>query len=114
LSGSPSSTPVDYTSDGDGLRQSRTIGSTTTHYLWDTSGGLPLLLDDGTHSYLYGPSTAPIAQINDSTGTIQYLHGDIIGSTRLITDASGASVGTMSYDPYGVRTTHYGTADSSI
>jgi RHS repeat-associated protein len=108
------SASVTYTSDGDGLRQSRTAGSTTTHLLWDVSGSLPLLLDDGVDSYLYGPSSAPIAQVNDSTGVIQYLHGDLVGSTRLITSSSGTAVGTTEYDPYGNRTAHTGTADSTI
>jgi RHS repeat-associated protein len=92
-------------------------------------------LDDGTTSYIYGPSSAPIAQVDDSTGTVQYLHGDLIGSTRLITSASGTVqylhgdligstrlitsasgtvVGTSKYDSYGNRTGHTGTADSAI
>jgi RHS repeat-associated protein len=75
---------------------------------------LPLLLDDGADSYLYGPSSAPIAQVNDSTGAIQYLHGDLVGSTRLITSSSGTAVGTTEYDAYGNRTAHTGTADSTI
>jgi RHS repeat-associated protein len=105
---------VAYISDGDGLRQSRTTGSTTTNFVWDVSGGLPLLIDDGTHSYLYGPSSAPLAQIDDSSGVTQYLHGDNIGSTRLITDASGTVVATIEYDPYGILAGHTGTAASQI
>jgi RHS repeat-associated protein len=105
---------ISYTSDGDGLRQTRTTGGTATDFIWDVSGSLPLLLDDGTHTYLYGPSSAPIAQVDDSTGAIQYLHGDLVGSTRLITDASGTVVGTTEYDPYGNRTNHTGTADTAI
>jgi RHS repeat-associated protein len=105
---------VGYTSDGDGLRQSRTVGTATTDFTWDVSGGLPLLLDDGTHGYRYGPSSAPVAQVDDSTGAIQYLHGDLIGSTRLVTDSSGTVVGTTEYDPYGNRVGHTGSAHSAI
>jgi RHS repeat-associated protein len=107
-------TEVDYTSDGDGLRQSRAVGSAITNFLWDVDGSLPLLLDDGTHSYLYGPSTSPIAQVDDSSGTIQYLHEDVIGSVRLITSGSGSVVGTTEYDSYGNRSSHTGSADSAI
>jgi RHS repeat-associated protein len=105
---------ITYNSDGDGLRQTRTVGSSTTDFTWDVQGSLPLLLDDGTHSYLYGPSSAPFAQVDDSTGAIQYLNGDLIGSTRLITNSSGTAVGTTEYDAYGNRTNHTGTADSAI
>ena len=108
------SASVAYTSNGDGLRQTRTTSAGTTGFTWDVSGGLPLLLDDGTHTYLYGPSSAPVAQIDDSTGAAQYLHGDLVGSTRLITDSTGTVVGTTEYDPYGNRTAHTGTADSAI
>lgn len=112
----PDATPatVSYTSDGDGLRQTRTDGGTTSDFLWDLSNSLPLLLSDGAHSYLYGPSSAPLAQVDNSTSTVQYLHADIVGSTRLITDSTGAVVGTTEYDPYGKRTNHTGTADSAI
>jgi RHS repeat-associated protein len=105
---------VSYTSDGTGLRQSRTIGTTTRDFLWSTGGGLPLLLDDGLHSYLYGPSSAPLAQIDDGTGVTQYLHGDLIGSTRLITSAAAAVAGTNAYDAYGNRKKHTGTTDSEF
>jgi RHS repeat-associated protein len=111
---SASAFSVDYTTDGDGLRQSRTVGSSTKSFVWSTVGGLPLLLDDGSHSYIYGPSSAPVAQVTDSTGTVRYLHSDLLGSTRLITSSTGAVVGTTRYDEYGNRTAHGGTVDSAI
>ncbi|GAA4149978.1 hypothetical protein GCM10023068_28050 [Leifsonia shinshuensis] len=105
---------INYTSDGDGLRQSRTTGSTTQQFLWNTNSAIPLLLDDGKYSYIYAMGTAPIAQIDDTNGTIEYLHGDVLGSIRLITDASGAAIGTTNYDAYGNRTNNTGTAHSAI
>jgi RHS repeat-associated protein len=103
---------VDYTSDGDGLRQSRTVGSTTKNFLWDTASSTPLLLDDGTNSYLYGPSTAPIAEINDSTGAIHYLSSDLIGSTRLVTTSTGTVSGVSIYDEYGNVVSRTGATNS--
>ncbi|MBH0083985.1 RHS repeat-associated core domain-containing protein [Salinibacterium sp. SWN167] len=73
-----------------------------------------MLLDDGISSYLYGPSLAPIAQIDNATGAVQYLHSDLIGSTRVITDSAGAAVGITQYDEYGNRTAHAGAADSEF
>ena len=110
----PGGTSVVTVSDGDGLRQSRTVGSTKTLFAWDTQAGIPLLLDDGNNSYIYGPGTAPIAQVGHSSATEQYLHGDLVGSVRLITSSAGAAVGTTEYDPYGNRSQHTGSSDSSI
>jgi RHS repeat-associated protein len=100
---------VSYTSDGHGLRQSRTEGGVTKQFTWSSVGGLPLLLDDSDYTYLYGPSSTPLAQVDDTTGETQYLHADILGTPRLITDESGASVGTRSYDAFGNLTAHTGT-----
>jgi RHS repeat-associated protein len=102
---------VDYTVDGRGLRQSRTAGGSTDNFVWSTVGSLPLLLDDGDHRYLYGPSLTPVAQIADN-GAVQYLHGDSLGSVRTITDSSGAVVGTSTFDSFGARTAHTGSAVS--
>ncbi|MGV8857608.1 RHS repeat-associated core domain-containing protein [Rhodoglobus sp.] len=107
-----SATAVTYTADGDNLRQSRTKGAATTRYLWDVSGSLPLLVEAGSTSYLYGPSHTPLAQI-DSAGNIDYLHADLIGSTRMTTSGSGVVTSTNAYDPFGKRT-HTGTKDSAF
>jgi len=103
-----------YTSDGTSLRQSRTASGTTKPFTWATNFGISRLLDDGTYSYVYGPSATPIAQVNDSTGAVEYLHGDLIGSTRLSTNATGAATGSTVYDTYGKRVAHTGPSDSAI
>ena len=111
----PTGPAISYTSNGNNLRQSRTAtGSATTPFTWATAGKLPLLLDDGTRTYIYGPSLSPIAQIDDTTHGIEYLHGDLLGSPRLISNPSGAITGTTTYDPYGNRTAHTGTSDTAI
>jgi len=107
-------TTVSYQSDGDGLRQSRTVGTATSQFLWDPNHAIPVLLDDGTDSYIYATSTTPIAEIDDSTGAIEYLHADNVGSVRTITSATGTVVGTTDYNPYGVVTSHTGTSTSNF
>lgn len=104
---------VSYASDGDGLRQSRTQGGTTAQLLWDTAGALPLLLDDGVESFVYGPGSTPIEQVDDTTGVVQYLVSDALGSPRLIADAAGADVGEYDYSEYGTPT-HSGTAGTAV
>jgi RHS repeat-associated protein len=104
-------TTVTYTPDGDGLRQSRTTGTATAHMVWDTSRAIPLLLDDGTHSYIYAIGATPIAQTDDTTGAITYLHADNVGSVRTLTDAAGAVTGIANYSPYGTRNTSGAASD---
>jgi len=99
---------VDYTSDARRLRQSRTVGTETQQFTWSNVGGLPLLLDDGSHSYLYGPTSTPVTQVDDVTGEVEYLHADLLGTPRLITDDAGDAVGSVSFDAFGNRATYTG------
>jgi RHS repeat-associated protein len=72
--------------------------------VYDTAGGMPLILNDGASSYLYGPGGVPFEQIT-TAGVATYLHADQLGSIRMITNTTGASAGTASYTAYGTRTT---------
>ncbi len=42
--------------NGDGLRMSHTVSGQQTSYTWDIAGGLPVVLQDGTNTYVYGVS----------------------------------------------------------
>lgn len=64
--------------------------------------------------YIYGPGGLPVEQINNSTGTVQYLHHDQAGSTRLITSSTGTVEGAYTYDAYGNTTGHTGTATTPL
>jgi hypothetical protein len=97
-------TTATYAYNGDGLRASKTTGGTTTKFVYDTAGGMPLILNDGASSYLYGPGGVPFEQIT-TAGVATYLHADQLGSIRMITNTTGASAGTASYTAYGTRTT---------
>jgi RHS repeat-associated protein len=113
-----------YTYDGTGLRMSKAIKTSTAHFAWDESSSLPLLLQDTTTtkvkktttttttSYLYGPGELPVEQISGTTS--DWLHHDQQGSTRLITDATGASVATFTYDPYGTITHRTGPVTTPL
>jgi RHS repeat-associated protein len=100
-------TTATYAYNGDGLRASKTVGGTTTAFAWDESGTLPLLLEAGSVSYIDGPGGVPIEQIAGSTVT--YLQSDNQDSTRLLTNAAGAVVGTYAYGSYGTTISHTGT-----
>jgi RHS repeat-associated protein len=100
-----------YTYNGDGLRTSKTIGSTPENYTYgqaaDGSATPPLLID-GTTYYIYGPGGLPLEQVNGST-VLYYLH-DQLGSTRVLSNSTGATVATYTYGPYGNLTGQTGTA----
>jgi len=101
-----------YSYNGDGLLSSQTISGTTSYLTWDTGEELPLLLNDGTNSYIYGPADLPVEQIS-STGTMLYLHHEL-GSTRLLTGETGKDEGAYSYEPYGGVEEHTGTATTPL
>ncbi len=104
-----------YAYDGNRLRASQTISGTVSYLAWGySSGALPVLLNDSTHSYIYGANNQPIEQINNTTGTVQYLHHDQAGSTRLITGSTGTIEGTYTYTPYGGVEGHTGTATTPL
>jgi RHS repeat-associated protein len=89
-----------YTYDGDGLRATKTVGSSTAVFTWDRSSATPKLLDDGTNAYVYGADGLPLEQVARDR-TVTWFHHDQLGSTRSLTNAAGAVVGTATYDPYG-------------
>ena len=72
---------------GDGLRNSRTTGGTTTTFTWDIAGGLPVVLDDGA-KYVYGAGL--VSQVSGAN-TYYYL-ADGLGSTMKTVDATGTVV----------------------
>jgi YD repeat-containing protein len=88
-----------YAYSGEGLRTSQTIAGTTNYFAWDGTEGVPLILSDGTNSYIYGPGGIPVEQINNTTGTIQYLHHDQAGSIRLLTGSTGKVEGSYTTAP---------------
>jgi RHS repeat-associated protein len=99
--------------DGTGLLTSRTTGLATQHFVWDHSAALPLVLDDGDNSYLYGPAGLPFEQISTEEAPT-YLHHDQLGSTRLLTDSSGAAAATQTFTPYGSPAGKTGSATTPL
>jgi RHS repeat-associated protein len=55
-----------------------------------------------------------VEQINNTTGTVTYLHHDQQGSTRLLTGSTGKAEATFTYDAYGNQTGHTGTATTPL
>jgi RHS repeat-associated protein len=89
-----------YTYDGEGLRASQTTGGSTTYFTWDVDEEVPVIINDGAYSYIYGPNGLPVEQIS-SGGEVLYIHHDQQGSTRMLTNSSGTVEGSFTYSPYG-------------
>ncbi len=88
-----------YAYRGDGLRNSRTVGMTTTQFTWEINAGLPVVLDDG-NQYLYGAGLSSMKQ----GGNWFYYLADGLGSTMAMVDASGDVENGYTYDVYGEPT----------
>jgi RHS repeat-associated protein len=97
-----------YTYNGDGLRTSKTVDTSSEAFTWDVAEGLPLIIQDGAAKYVIGPGGLPLEQINGST--VLYYHQDQLGSTRALSDSSGSAVATSTYDTYGNLSASTGTA----
>jgi RHS repeat-associated protein len=103
---------VSYTYNGDGLRMSKTVGTTTTPFTWDVASELPSLLEDGANAYVYGPGGLPLEQISGNTAL--WFHHDQLDSTRLLTNAAGQTVAAYAYTPYGSLSSSSGTASTPL
>ncbi|NOT96522.1 MAG: RHS repeat-associated core domain-containing protein, partial [Nitrospira sp.] len=92
-------TTATFVYDGDGGRVKKIDGATTTRYIstlyeCDTTGGAT-----SCSRYIWAGSKR-IATIA-SNGATHYWHGDHLGSSSVITDATGAKVQALAYFPYG-------------
>lgn len=82
----------------EGLRVGKTASGQATTYTWDVSAGLPVILQDGSYSYVYGLGL--ISQ-TDNSGGQSYFLGNGLGSTEVLADGQGSVVATYKYDVFG-------------
>ena len=101
-----------YAYNGDGLRQTRTANSVTTTYTWDVAGGLPMLLQDGTNTYVYGATG--MLYFVDGSGNPQYRLTDGLGSTAAMANSGGTVTDTWTYDVFGAVRSHSGSSGTEF
>lgn len=103
-------TKLKYTYDGYGNRRTAALGTNATgvtKYLWDTNNPIPLLAlersskDALVRRYLNtgDPSSGPVSMT--TTADIFYYHPDSMGSTANLTNSSGVTQWSYSYQPFG-------------
>lgn len=96
-------TEVDYQYDAGGLLSTRTENTQTDNFIWDETATNALLLSDGDYEYVYGANRIPLAQVDLTDNSIEYLHADINGSVIAVTGADGYLSGITNYGAYGKR-----------
>ena len=89
---------VQYTYDGTGLRQSKTVGNITTTYTYDSNDRL--IKEEGlkTIEYIYGNDGIIGIKIN---GTPYLFRKNLFGDITHIIDSTGNLVGKYSYTAHG-------------
>jgi RHS repeat-associated protein len=87
-----------YVYNGDGVRVTKTAASVTTNYVQDVASKLPMVLQDGTFTYVYGIG---LISTTDGAGVQTYRLTDGLGSTTELVDGSGNVTVSYTYDPFG-------------
>ncbi len=85
------------------------VSGQTTNYTWDAAAGLPVVLQDGANTYVYG---LDLISATDGAGVQTYFLYDGLGSTTGLTDGSGNNPVSYSYDVFGAIRTQTGTSSN--
>ncbi len=102
LTGMSGGVTASYIYDGDGARVKETSGGVTTIYIgayFEWTGSTSTM-----KSYYYAGATRVAMRTGTSTGTVNYLLGDHLGSQALTLTSAGARLNTnteLRYMPYG-------------
>jgi RHS repeat-associated protein len=94
---------------GSGVRRSHTVAGVTTTYTYDVASSLPLVLQDGTSTLVYG---LDLIASTDASGNQIYFSYDGLGSTTDLTNGAGAVTDTYSYDVFGAVRARTGSSSS--
>ncbi|MGH7641730.1 MAG: RHS repeat-associated core domain-containing protein, partial [Candidatus Dormibacteria bacterium] len=105
-------TTASYSYNGDGLRMSKTVNGTTQQLTYDQSSSLPLLIEDQSQDFIYGPGGLTLEQVSGTTADF-FLH-DWPGSTMGLASSSGSLVARYTYDAYGNLTSSSGSASTPL
>ena len=98
-------TTASYSYDAHHRRVKKTVGTTTTYFLWSGDTLLAEYSGSGTlqRRYLYAEGFAPV-QVHDITGTaaaVYDVHIDHLDTPRLLTNSTGTTVWTSHHRAFG-------------
>ncbi|TCL53456.1 RHS repeat-associated protein, partial [Hydrogenispora ethanolica] len=93
-------TQLDSAYDGTGMRVKKVENGKTTYYIY--AGANPLLeYSDGKYLYRIYAGNHAIAE--ETGGVVKFYHKDHLGSTRVVTSATGAKLAEYKFAPYGEK-----------
>ncbi|MEM6532745.1 MAG: RHS repeat-associated core domain-containing protein [Myxococcota bacterium] len=100
------STMVTAAYDAFNRRTSKSVGGTTTNWVWNDMQRLPtasIARDGATDSryYVYTPSGALLYSIDATDDSRRFYHFDETGNTLAVTDDTGATLASYAYTPFG-------------
>ncbi len=98
--------------DGDGGRVKKTVGASSTTYI----GSLYEVESDGsTTKHIFAGANRVVSakklSPQETVSELSYYHSDHLGSSNVITDATGAQAGLTEFTPYGSTFKQTGTYD---
>jgi len=86
-----------------------TVSGNTINYTSDIAAGLPVVLQNGTNTYVYG---LDLISATDSGGAQTYFLYDGLGSTTALADGAGNTAATYSYDVFGAIRSQTGSSSN--
>ncbi|TPF19473.1 DNRLRE domain-containing protein [Priestia megaterium] len=104
-----------YQYNSDGLRVSKTVGSTTVNYTYDDNNNVILETDPTGKvlvSYVYDNSDRPLTMNKD--GKTYTFHTNARGDVTKVTDEQGSVVASFEYDSWGNITKETGTFAAQV
>jgi RHS repeat-associated protein len=92
-----------YEYDGDGVRIASAMNGAATQYLQDQRSGLPTVLEErDAGGSLMASYVRGLGLVSEKRGgNRSYYLPDALGTTRALTDATGALTDTFTYDAFG-------------
>ncbi|MCZ0756688.1 RHS repeat-associated core domain-containing protein [Anoxybacillus sp. J5B_2022] len=94
-------TTASFTYHPDGLRKTKTVGSTTYHYHYDGSDLIRITDDNGQTVWAFTWANGKPNTVTNSNGNTFYYVTNYRGDVMRIVDENGATVASYSYDPWG-------------
>jgi RHS repeat-associated protein len=108
-------TTVTLTHNGDGVRVGKHVNGTSTDYVQDVGGSLPVAVAETsggqTSRFVYGNDL--VARIDPAANPTFY-HHDGLGSVRALSNLAGQRTDAYSYDVFGSPRSHTGDADQTF
>ncbi len=105
------------TYDGLGNRLSRTVGNTTSNYVWNYALAIPSILIEKQGAsdlryFIRTPEGNLLYSIDASSNARLFYHFDEMGNTMFVSNDAGTTVKSYAYSPFGALSASSGELDN--